>query len=89
MYSRLLLVTLSVFVIVNYSFCVSVIAVRQISQGNGKPVKTCVLYLLGFASELVSQFSLWLSSWINPANTARVVYPRPVTLAHVASWSRR
>jgi hypothetical protein len=51
----LILVIIPIFVIANYSFCLSVVVVRQTSQGNGKSLKTGVFYFLSFTSELLSQ----------------------------------
>jgi hypothetical protein len=66
----LILVVTPIFVIAYYSFSLSVVPVRQISQDNGKSLKTGVLYFLGFTSELLSQFSLRFAGWINVMNAA-------------------
>jgi hypothetical protein len=64
------LAIIPIFVIANYPFSLPVIAVRQTSQGNGKSLKTGILYVLGFTSELFSQLSLRFAGWVYPMNAA-------------------
>lgn len=62
--------TVPILVIANDSFNLTVVAVRQASQCNGKSQESGVLYFIGLTSELFSQFSLRFSGWVNPMSAA-------------------
>lgn len=65
-----LLEILRIFMITNYSFSLTVVTFCQTSQSTGESLKPGILYFLGFTPELLSQFSLLPSCWVNPMNTA-------------------
>lgn len=79
------LIIITIFVLIYYSFCFPLIALSQISQRNGKSLKTGILHILSFASKLLCQFYFRLARWVNPMNTSGVVCPSPETTAHVFS----
>lgn len=58
------------------------IAVRQLAQGNRKPVKARVLYFIGSCSVLFSQLSFRLARWVDPMSATGKSLPRKKSATH-------